>query len=585
MLLEVRVQNLAVLAGAEVEFGRGFNVLTGETGAGKSILVDCLALLAGARASSDQIRTGAPSLTVTGVFRPGGRAWQRVLEEAGLDANGAELMVRREVQREGRNRVFLNDQPATLRLLADLGPMLLRIHGQREELGLVTPDLQRFWLDRSGGDRAVEPVRRVAAAHRRYADLAARLLRSGSDERLRSERLELVRFQIAELDAARLEAGEDARLRAEREVLRNVEAITAALGAARGALRDDEGSVEELLGVARRRLEEVGRWEGAVARWTAEVEQARAELGEVASDISRRLEGLEPDPGRLDAVETRLAALDRLTRKHGRDASGLIELRRALGAEREELESAAISTEELESAAAAALAEFRSAAEELSRLRAGWGEALAARVMAELSDLALPRARFAVSLERRARAASPLDGLDFGAHGLDQVVFLFSPNPGEELRPLARAASGGELSRVDLALQLAAGLAEPGAHGEGEAQPVLVFDEIDAGVGGAEGHALGQKLRRLARAGQVLAVTHLAQVASQGDAHFRVGKAVRGDRTFASVERLDAEGRIDEIARMLSGARTTELSRAHARELLTGPGGAATRSPNRRVAR
>jgi DNA repair protein RecN (Recombination protein N) len=237
------------------------------------------------------------------------------------------------------------------------------------------------------------------------------------------------------------------------------------------------------------------------------------------------------------------------------------------------LESDGLSSAELEVAAAAALSEYAAAAEDLSVQRASWGRVLAARVVEELADLALPKARFEVALERRNRSGSPLGGVDFGTHGVDQVVFLFSPNPGEEPRPLARAASGGELSRVDLALQLAAGLGE-----EVGSQPALVFDEIDAGIGGAEGFALGQKLRRLARAGQVLAVTHLPQVASQGDLHFRVHKRVQEERTFASVEPLAAAARIEEVARMLAGARITDAAREHARELIAGRRGRSARA-------
>ena len=232
MLREIHVRNLAVLAEAAVELGAGFNVLSGETGAGKSIVVDSLSLLAGARASADMVRTGAEALTVSGVFEPEGEGWRSVLEEAGLEAEGAEVLVRREIGRSGRNRVFVNDQPTTLRLLADLAPYLLRIHGQRDELGLIEPDLQRAMLDRSGGPDAQPLLDRVAAACEQHARLAERLERLSGDDRVRRERIDLLRFQASEIDAAKLRAGEELELKAERDVLRNAEAITRALGTA-----------------------------------------------------------------------------------------------------------------------------------------------------------------------------------------------------------------------------------------------------------------------------------------------------------------------------------------------------------------
>src|SRR5947209_666517 len=328
------------------------------------------------------VRTGAEALTVSGVFEPGGKGWRGVLEEAGLDAEGEEVLVRREIGRSGRNRVFVNDQPTTLRLLADLAPFLLRIHGQRDELGLVEPDLQRAMLDRSGGAEAGPLLARVAAAFDLYTRLAERLERLSGDDRMRRERLDLLRFQAGEIDAARVRAGEEVELRAERDVLRNAETIARALGTAATLLFDEEG-----------------------------------------------------------------AAVERVAR-----------------------------------------AEYRDAALSLSQAREAWGRALVERIEGELKDLGLARARLAVALERRRRTASPLvlenEEVDFGRDGVDQVVFLFAPNPGEPPRPLARIASGGEAEK---------------------ANPTLVFDEVDSGIGGAEAAALGAKLQRLAGGGRILA--------------------------------------------------------------------------------
>lgn len=572
MLRELHIRNLAVLAEASVDFGPGLNILSGETGAGKSIVVDSLSLLAGARASTEMIRSGAEALTVSGVFEPAGADWRRVLDEAGLEAEGAEVLIRREIARSGRNRVFVNDQPTTLRLLSDLAPFLLRIHGQRDELGLIEPELQRGLVDRSGGPEGEALLARVAAAFEQHARFAERLERLTGDDRARRERLDLLRFQAGEIDAAKLRAGEEVELRTEREVLRHAEAIVRALGTCFSLLSEDEGSALEKIGKSRDRLADVEEWEPQAAAWGAELDEIRIRVAELGTSLSHRLDGLEADPARLDQIEERLALLERLCRKHGGDTAAVLARRQEVEAELAELEGDAQNRDELEEKVAAALAEYRTAAVALSKKREEWGKALVERVERELGDLGLGRARLAVGLERRRRAESPLsiDGaaVDFGREGIDQVVLLFAPNPGEEPRPLARIASGGELSRIHLALQLATSAEE--------ARPTLVFDEVDTGISGAEAAALGGKLQRLvwtgARApqGQIFAVTHLPQVASYADLHFKVSKRVEGDRTSVRVEELAKDDRVEEVARMLAGSTVTKLSLSHARELIDG---------------
>ncbi len=573
MLRELHIRNLAVLAEASVDFGPGLNILSGETGAGKSIVVDSLSLLAGARASTDMIRSGAEALTVSGVFEPAGSGWRRVLDEAGLEeAEGSEVLIRREIARSGRNRVFVNDQPTTLRLLADLAPFLLRIHGQRDELGLVEPELQRGLVDRSGGPEGEALLARVAAAFDQHARLAERLERLTGDDRARRERLDLLRFQAGEIDAARLRSGEEVELRAEREVLRHAETIVRALGTCCSLLSEDEGSALERIGKSRDLLADVEGWEPQAAAWRAELDEIRIRAAELATAVSHRLDNLEADPARLDQIEERLALVERLCRKHGGDTAAVLARRQEIEAELAELEGDSQNRDELEVKVAAALAEYRAAALALSQKRREWGKDLVERVERELGDLGLGRARLAVGLERRRRADSPLvvdgEAVDFGREGIDQVVLLFAPNPGEEPRPLARIASGGELSRIHLALQLA-------TRAE-ETRPTLVFDEVDTGVSGAEAAALGRKLQRLVWTGarqpqgQIFAVTHLPQVASFADIHFKVSKRVEGDRTSVRVEELDADSRVDEVARMLAGSKVTKLSLSHARELIDG---------------
>jgi DNA repair protein RecN (Recombination protein N) len=570
VLRDLHVRNLAVLAEVSVEFGPGLNVFTGETGAGKSIVVDSLALLAGARASSDLIRAGAELVAVTGVFAPDGDLWRRELEAAGVGVESDELVVRREISREGRNRVFINDQLVTLGLLAQIAPSLLRIHTQREELGLVSPDLQRSWLDTSGGQEAAELAERTAELYEAYAGLAARLERALGDDRLRQERIDLLRFQIGEIEAVRLRAGEEDELRRERELLRHAEAIRHALGISFGLLFEDEGAAVDRISGAARELEQIAEWESRAVGWGRGLQDLKIGLEEIASAIRQSLDEVESDPARLDTIEERLAVVERLTRKYGGSSAEVLAYRERGAAELEELQGDVEQQDELAARGEQALGAYRQVASQISRQRRVWGDRMVERVQTELQDLALKRARFAVQLDTRRSDSSPLlvagEPVAFSDRGYDQVAFELAANPGEEMLPVAHSASGGELSRIYLALQLA-------VRGEGEAAATtLVFDEVDAGIGGAEAAALGRKLERLARGGQILAVTHLPQVASYADRHFRVHKRVAKGRTRTGVATLDHDQRVEEIARMLAGKKVTTTSLSHAQELIAGAG-------------
>lgn len=566
MLRDLHVRNLAVIDEADIEFGPGLNTLTGETGAGKSIVVDSLALLSGARASSDLIRTGAESLSVTGIFEPGGQVWKEILDNAGIDVVGDELTVRREISRQGRNRVFLNDQPVTLSLLVSLAPELLRIHTQREELGLVSPELQRIWLDRSAGAVAEDAGQRVQAAHEQYSQAVAHLDRARGNERLRQERLDLLGFQIEEIDAARLQPGEDGLLKAEREKLRHSESIAEGLGSSHELLFEQEGAASEKISQAIRKLQEIGQWERQSDGLRETLETMKVGLEDVAGELRLLLARIDVDPSRLDAVEDRLTVIERLTHKYETDCDGLIELRRKMALELEDLTADESRRSELSDRVESSLRLYAEAAEGLSALRRSWGSDLSERVHRELADLALEKARFAVSLTARRREGSALeiDGVpvEFSSHGYDQVTYELAANPGEDLAPIAHSASGGELSRIYLAVQLAiraGGLA---------ATSTLVFDEVDAGIGGAQAAALGRKLARLAEGGQILVVTHLPQVACYADHHFRVEKRVSKGRTRTRVVSLIEDTRVEEVARMLAGKEITDLSLSHAQELI-----------------
>ncbi|MEM8961919.1 MAG: DNA repair protein RecN [Acidobacteriota bacterium] len=574
MLRDLHIRNLAVLAEASIAFDAGFNVLSGETGAGKSIVVDSLALLSGVRANAELIRTGADSLTITGVFEPAGEAWRHTLDAAGLESTGVELVIRREIARNGRNRVFVDDQPATVGLLAKLAPHVLRIHGQREELGLVDPELQRSWLDRTGGESAARLLADVARAWDEQRRLRERLEHLTGDDQARRERIDFLRFQLDEIDDVRPVTGEEIELRAERDVLRHSEAIVSALTQAESSLFEGETAAYESLEQARVALARITAWEPAAEEWVGELADIGIRVNELSAALRHRLDVVEADPGRLDEVESRLAALERLMRKHGSSVAEVLARRAQIEHELAELEGDETSHAELQTQVDQALDHYREVATALSAARREWAVDYGARLQGELADLALANARFDVAIEKRRRAGSALeiDGepVEMTRHGYDRVVYRFAPNPGEEPRPLAKIASGGELSRLYLAVQLA-------SRGDDEVHQAsvatLVFDEVDTGVGGAEAAVLGSKLRRLARGGQVLAVTHMPQVASSGDQHFKVSKDIVDGRTRTMIDALDPDARVREVARMLAGSEITELSLSHASEMIEGAAG------------
>ncbi len=582
MLRHLHVRNLAVLEEASVDFEPGLNVVTGETGAVKSLVVDSMNLLGGARASSDLIRTGAEQLLVTGIFDlPEDRVARQVLGDAGIECPEPELVVRREVARNGRNRVFVNDQPSTLRLLAEIGPSLLRVFGQRDELGLLEADLQRSWLDRQGGEAGVAALATCAGAFGAWSAVAERLARLEGDQRTRRELAELLRFQAAEIDRAAPVAGEEVELLEERQRLRHADEIGGALALALELLAEDDEAVTARLARTQHALEPVAEWIGEAGSWLGELDESRIRLQELAATIASFRDRVEPNPLRLNAVEDRLAVLERLFRKYGQTAAEVLARRQAIAGELDDLEVSDDRRAQLIQETSARLEEYRTAATELSRLRRGWARQLERGMERELEELALPKARFSVALDVRRRDGSGMvvasaevasveassveaSGIevDFHSWGYDVASFLFSSNPGEELRPLAKVASGGELSRVHLALQ---------TTGAGEAAAdasTLVFDEVDAGIGGAVAAVVGRKLRRLGEAGQILSVTHLPQVASQGHHHFRVAKGTSGGRTRVTVEALSQDLRVEELARMLGGESVTETARQHAAEML-----------------
>ncbi len=579
MLTSLRVRDLAVLEDVEVVFGEGLTVLTGETGAGKTLVVDALALLAGGRADPALVRAGASRLVVEGAFDCDDPQAGAALAEAGLLEGGGsrpfEVVVRREIAAGGKGRLLVNGSPAALRTLQEIAPRLLVLYGQAEARDLLDPDAPRELLDRFAG---LEEKAEATAAHfREFVGKERDLARLGEAAKDRVQRLELLDFQIGEIDGVGPKEGEDEEISSERKKLASVEKVGQLLATATGALESDENGAILAASAARRALQLLEEIDSSYAARSAALASAIETMLQVAFETSRDLESLEADPARAAFVAERLDALAKLKRKYGPTLSDVLERRASLGREREELLDLEGAVKKAEEAADRAFSAYRKVALELSAAREAAAPRLGRAVEAHLRDLAFLKSSFSTSVGRQQEEGSRFVAggarVSFGAHGIDQAGFAFAPNPGEPARPLQKIASGGELSRIQLAL--AAALAAEEASLEEGASPhrggpvrTFVFDEVDAGVSGATAEAVGKKLRGLAAREQILVVTHLAQVAAAGERHLSVSKEAAGGRTRTRVEALDGAGRVEAVAALLAGASVGEAARAQARQLL-----------------
>lgn len=551
MLLELVVENYAVVERLRVHFHAGLNLLTGETGSGKSIVVDALGLLLGARASAEMIRTGESRARVAGIFDVREHAGvRRLLEPAGIEVEDGELLVEREVLAGGKSRAFVGSRPVAASLLRELAPLLADIHGQHDQQLLFSAEAQRDMLDVFAGNG--ELLERVGGVYRDWRGTAAELeeIERGEQEKLRL--LDLWSFQRKEIEAAALQPEEETALDNERRVLQNVQKLEETAGAAYEALYDSPESAVSLTRTVGKRLDELIRIDPALEPLREHLRAADLSLHEVSYGLRDYLTGLEANPGRLEEVENRLAAIDRLKRKYGQTIPEILEfldeVRRQIAA----VEHAGERMEELRAAQKRLAGEFAKLAAELTERRAAAARRLEKKVEAELAQLAMERTVFRVDL-------SPAE---WTAEGADRVAFLVSPNVGEEPRPLEKVASGGEISRLALALKTC--LAAPKTR----MVRTLVFDEVDTGVGGSAAEGIGRRLKKLAAASQVLCVTHLPQVASFADHHYRVEKQESKGRTVAVVEELDAAARTREVGRMLSGHKLTPEALKHAEQLI-----------------
>ncbi|MFZ0417564.1 MAG: DNA repair protein RecN [Candidatus Sulfotelmatobacter sp.] len=592
MLIELRLENYAVIDNAAVEFAPGLNLLTGETGAGKSILIDALALLLGDKASSEIIRTGADRAVVSAVFECAGvseNAIDKILEHNGLDeSEDGSLIVRREISAAGKGRVFVNNQAATVAVLRQLAPHLATIHAQNESILSFDAPARLALLDAFAGSQ-IEPT---AAAYAAWHEIRARIEERERGELDRLRLVDLWMFQKTEIEEAKLQSGEDERLETEKRVLANAEKIYNAALQAFDLLYEGDASTSASLRSAQKQIAELARYEPKFQEAIADLETARISVEDVGATVRDYAGGIHSSPEHLAEVEDRLAALDRLKRKYGPTLDEVIAFGVDVARKLSEIENKDEILRELRADLAKAATEYLRAARSLSKTRHDAARKLEKLVEAEINDLAMK------STFRIAITTSEEEG-NWSTTGIDQVVYMISTNPGEPLRQLEHIASGGELSRVMLALKVSVeserdtgkesggdtgresgraalqgrvSASNPSGASAPAKQRTMVFDEIDTGIGGRAAEAVGKKLKSLARSNQVLCVTHLPQIATFADHHYVIEKKERSGRARTTIRLVSGEERTEEVARMLSGAKLTDTSRKHAEQMIKANG-------------
>ncbi len=565
MLLHIQIRDFAIIDTAELELASGLTVLTGETGAGKSILVDALLLAAGGRAGAEVVRHGAERAEVSATFtvanNAAARAW---LAEQSIEHEG-ECVLRRIVGADGRSRAYVNSQAMPVQALRQLGETLVDIHGQMEYQSLMKRAAQRELLDQSGDYR--ELLDAVAGQHRAWSELREQRDRAAASAQDRDARLELLRYHLGELKALDLKSGEIDELTAERQRLSQHGRLASGAREILQLLREaDDSNAEHAVSRAltvSRSLAELDTRFTSIAR---AIDESLIALREGIESAERYEADLEADPQRQEWVEQRLAAIESIARKHRVEPAALGALHAQLAAEFQQLDTLEASLEQVEKKLAQLQSQFRAACAKLTAARVAAASRLSWRISELMQTLGMPGGVFEIAVRALQADAA-------GAHGADEIEFLVSANPGQPPRPLAKVASGGELSRISLAIQVAAA--------QSDALPCLVFDEVDAGVGGGVAEIVGRQLRTLGERAQVLCVTHLPQVASQAHAHVRVTKLTDGKTTRTVVTVLGTDERVEEIARMLGGVSVTDKAREHAAEMLRAPGAGRKKSARR----
>lgn len=554
MLMNLQVRDFAIVEKIDVEFADGMTVLTGETGAGKSILVDALGLVLGERGSASLVRSGAKRAEFAAEFDvsklPLVDAW---LQEQALDLDG-ECLLRRVINADGRSRAFINGNSVPLSQLKSVGELLLDIHGQHFHQSLGRRAIQLDLLDHFGH---LQELRAETATHfSEWSAVAARLESIHDADTNRESRIDLLRFQIEELDALALQDDETAELNSERQKLQNSGRLMHSVTGAVEALMDnDAANANSLIAEAARSVESIREYDPTLKPVAEMLESASIQVGEAAETLRRYGDGIDMDPARRDWVEERLDAIQDVARKHRVAPDELAALHVRLRDELDEIMHAEERGKELEIQVAALRKQYFEFAGKLSARRAEAAKEFSNAVSEAMSGLGMPGGRFEIGLTR-------LDDEAAQARGIDRVEFLISANPGQELQPLAKIASGGELSRMSLSIQVIAS--------DGSAIPTMIFDEVDSGVGGSVAEMVGRRLQELGVSRQVLCVTHLPQVASLADQHFRVSKVSDGQSTRTGIQSLDHDERVEELARMLGGVEITTKTLDHAAEMLAG---------------
>lgn len=561
MLVELRLENYAVIDNVAVEFATGLNLLTGETGAGKSILIDALALLLGEKSSSDVVRAGAEKALVSAVFEAEAeraKAVATVLEENGIDADddGA-IILRREIAAGGKGRVFVNNQPATVAVLKQLAPHLANIHAQNESLLSFDIDARLSLLDSYAGTQ----LETVHEAFNSWKAISSRIEDLQRDEQDRVRLLDLWNFQKREIEDARLKPEEDQQLETEKRVLANAEKIYSSAMQAFDLLYEGDASTSATLRSAQKHLEELARFEPKFQEALAALEAARISIADVGANLRDYAGGIEASPEHLAEVEDRLALLDRLKRKYGPALADVIRLGEEVSRKISETENKDEVLKRLQAELVQAAEHYLQAAQAVSKKRYAAARKLEKVVEAEINQLAM-KSSFHIEISGTDETAN------WRPSGFDEVTYLISTNPGEPQRPLEQIASGGELSRVMLALKASIETGMSKSKKDSGAQRTLIFDEIDIGIGGRAAEAVGKKLKTLSRANQVLCVTHLPQIATFADHHYVIEKKESAGRTRTSVRLITGEERTEEVARMLSGAKLTETSLKHAEQMI-----------------
>ena len=561
MLKELNIKNFAIIDHLRVEFTPGLNVFTGETGAGKSIVVDALNLALGERASADLIRTGCQEAVVEAAFElnhAGTKEIVSLLAEQGIEVNpGEDLIVRRVLSSAGKNKVYINGSLANLTTLSVLGTNLADIHGQHEHQSLLSLDRQMDMLDTFGG---LDSLREdFAGVYHRLQDVRKELAALETGERDRAQREDMFRFQKNEIEAAMLKPAEDADLTGEQNVLANSEKLAGLVAMVDETLYAADESVLANLKRAVNGLNEIAEIDTRLTGAAQLCESGRAQIEEAAREISSYRERIESDPKRLEQIGDRLDLIQKLKKKYGSTIEEILEFSAKAAAELERMERSTEEIERLKSEIQAIKFGLTDKAAELTKKRGSSAKDLEKKIEAELGHLGMKKTTFSVKIAQES-GGDTLDGRKLGPRGADHAEFLISPNPGEEPKPLAKIASGGELSRIMLALKT--------ILLEGDDIPTLVFDEVDAGIGGAVAEEVGKKLKRIARKHQVFCITHLAQIASMATSHYGVAKSVKNDRTSTEVRLLDTKERVDEIARMLGGKTITDATIKHAEEMI-----------------